>query len=374
LDDGLAPAAALTKSLSGMVSNTSLSNALADASDKNTSTGHAKVPHMVDPNIAIIGKAGVGITAGQDLHISSDDTTTVASGQDTHWAIGGQARIHTGQAIGILGGAIQPGNEAAGKGLTLIAAQGPVELQAQAGPAQIAAKQTLEFKTANGVINIAAAKKVTLAVSGGACITIEGGNFTAQCPGKITVQAGMKSMVGAGTMSVSLPSMPTSTLEPKPVRFALKLQDFPGSRGIAPSSQAWKIVVVDAVAALSAADGQVNPAVYSADHWHETLFEGITGADGGLQLTQDQQAKLFQKVGQRPGLVWLISGLTAMPLSPSLWTTDNKVSNPKRQLDAMNFTPDGRNLDLTQQAYLEELAKRDAQVGGLGQLKPKTDL
>jgi hypothetical protein len=103
---------------------------------------------MADPNIALIGKAGIGLTAGQDLHLSSGDTTQIASGQDTHWAVGGQARVQTGQAIGVLAGAIQPGTEAAGKGLTMIAAQGPIDLQAQAGPAQVAAKQTLEIKTA----------------------------------------------------------------------------------------------------------------------------------------------------------------------------------------------------------------------------------
>jgi uncharacterized protein (DUF2345 family) len=74
----------------------------------------------------------------------------------------------------------------------------------------VASKQTLELKTANGVVNIAAAKKVTLAVSGGASITIEGGSFTAQCPGKISVLAGTKSMVGGGTQSVSMPGMPKS--------------------------------------------------------------------------------------------------------------------------------------------------------------------
>lgn len=39
-----------------------------------------------------------------------------------------------------------------------------VDLQAQAGTAQVAAKQGLELKTAHGVVNIAAAKKVVLAV------------------------------------------------------------------------------------------------------------------------------------------------------------------------------------------------------------------
>ena len=210
LNDQAAPSAALTKSLSGMVSTTTLPNALADAADRLTHGGADKVPHTADPDIALVGKAGIGLTAGQDLHLSSGDTTQIASGQDTHWAVGGQARVQTGQAIGILAGAIQPGTAAAGKGLTMIAAQGPIDLLAQAGPAQVAAKQTLELKTASGVVNIAAAKKVVLAVSGGASITIEGGSFTAQCPGKITVKAGKKAMVGPGTLSWRMPEMPQS--------------------------------------------------------------------------------------------------------------------------------------------------------------------
>ncbi len=210
LDDAAAPAPALTKSLSGMVSRTSLPQALADAADKATSPGADQVPHMADPNVALVGKAGVGLTAGQDLHISAQDTATLAAGQDSHWAVGGAARIHTGQAIGVLAGAIQPGGEAAGKGLSVIAAQGAIDMQAQAGAAQVAAKQTLELKTASGAVNIAAAKKVVLTVSGGASITIEGGNFTAQCPGKISVLAGVKSMVGGGTQPWQMPDMPQS--------------------------------------------------------------------------------------------------------------------------------------------------------------------
>ncbi len=210
LNEQLAPAAALTHSLSGMVSRTSLPNALADAQDKSTSSAPDKLPHIADPHIALVGKAGVGLSAGQDLHLSSQDSTQIASGQDSHVAVGGQARVHTAQAIGILAGAIQPGVDAAGKGLSLIAAQGAIDMQAQAGPAQIASKGALELKTANGVVNIAAAKKITLAVSGGASITIEGGSFTAQCPGKIMVKAGVKSMVGGAYAETPAPDLPKS--------------------------------------------------------------------------------------------------------------------------------------------------------------------
>ena len=95
------------------VAEEQLLHALADAADRLTQGGTDKVPHTADPDIALVGKAGIGLTAGQDLHLSSGDTTQIASGQDTHWAVSGQARVQTGQAIGILAGAIQPGSEAA---------------------------------------------------------------------------------------------------------------------------------------------------------------------------------------------------------------------------------------------------------------------
>jgi type VI secretion system secreted protein VgrG len=47
-----------------------------------------------------------------------------------------------------------------------------------------------------------------LATAGGANITIEGGNITVMCPGKITVRAGRKSFVGPEQQSYPLPSLP----------------------------------------------------------------------------------------------------------------------------------------------------------------------
>ncbi|MBA4109830.1 MAG: hypothetical protein C0487_09595 [Leptothrix sp. (in: Bacteria)] len=289
LNDKLAPAAALTKSLSGMVRPTSLPDAAADAGDRNTSTGQDQVPHMGDPNIAIIGKAGVGITAGQDLHLSSQDTTTIASGQDTHWAVGGQARIHTGQAIGILAGSIQPGSEAAGKGLTLIAAQGPIDLQAQAGPAQVAAKDMLEIKTANGVIQIAAAKRVYLSTAGGAYIHISGDNIEVGCPGKITVHAGQRSMVGPGTMSWQMPTMPRSSAKPKKIDFNLRLTRNPGEEGAAMASTPWMVVRGNGAAK------------------DRTILQGTSSPSGQIELTELQKLRLSVAVARWPNDLLLVA-------------------------------------------------------------------
>ena len=289
LNDRAAPAAALTQSLSGMVSAASLGEACGDAADQCTTPGTGKVPHMADPNIALIGKAGLGLTAGQDLHLSAQDTVQIASGQDAQVAVGGQARVHTGQAIGVLAGAVQPGAEAAGKGLTMIAAQGAVDMQAQAGAAQVAAKQTLELKTANGVVNIAAAKKVVLAVSGGASITIEGGSFTAQCPGKITVKAGKKAMVGPGRQSHAMPNLPQSATQPKKIDFNLKLTRSPGANGAAMALAPWMVV---------RGNGSAKDRI---------IIQGTSTADGKMEMTEAQKLRLSVAVARWPNDLMLIA-------------------------------------------------------------------
>ena len=121
-------------------------------------------------------------------------------------------RVHSGQAIGVLGGAIGPGDEGAGKGLTFIAGQGDVELQAQADAMQVAAKGDVAIQSKSSYIDWAAAKKITLATAGGARIVIEGGNITVECSGKITVRAATKSFVGAEGNNYTLPQLPRSTL------------------------------------------------------------------------------------------------------------------------------------------------------------------
>jgi type VI secretion system secreted protein VgrG len=83
-----------------------------------------------------------------------------------------------------------------------------VQMQAQAGLAEVAAKGLINVQSANAHIDWAAAKKITLATSGGASIVIEAAGITVQGPGKITVKAAKKSFVGPGQESYPLPVMP----------------------------------------------------------------------------------------------------------------------------------------------------------------------
>jgi len=92
----------------------------------------------------------------------------------------------------------------------LIAARDNIDVQAQAGTMAVMARDTVNVKSSNAHIDWAAAKKISLSTAGGANITIDGGNITVQCPGKIEIKAGKKSFIGPERASYVLPQMPNS--------------------------------------------------------------------------------------------------------------------------------------------------------------------
>jgi type VI secretion system secreted protein VgrG len=212
LSDKQPPAKAMHTVMKGMVKDKAFEPAQSDAAEKSTQTAQDKLPHTTDPVVLIAAKAGQAMIAGQDIQIAAAEIIHLASGQDTHIATGGAARIHTGQAIGMLAGAVGPGDKAqgsvVGKGFTMIAGKGDIDVQAQADTLQIAAKQDVHIQSKSEHIDWAAAKRIVLQTAGGASITIEGGNITVECPGKITVEAGKKSLVGAQKVSYALPALP----------------------------------------------------------------------------------------------------------------------------------------------------------------------
>ncbi|MBC7993274.1 MAG: type VI secretion system tip protein VgrG [Rhizobacter sp.] len=229
LSDKLAPMKALHQAVSGMVSQAGMDAAISDAGNKSTQATNGKLPHTTDPIVAITAKAGLAVVAGQDIQFASGEAISWQAGQDIHIAGGNQLRVNTGQSIGILAGAVQPGDGAKGKGLTMIAAQGPVQMQAQAGQAEVAAKGLINVQSAVGAVEWASAKKITLQTAGGAQIVIAGAGITAQCPGKITVKAATKSFVGPGSESYPIAEFPDATLSPLKRKAAFSLGALPGS-------------------------------------------------------------------------------------------------------------------------------------------------
>jgi type VI secretion system secreted protein VgrG len=206
LDEQSAPVKALLAAMSGMVGTASMPEALADVSARNTAAGADKVPHSTAAMIAIAAKDGFGASAGQSLQLSNGETVSLVSGQDTQFVSGGQMRVHTGQAIGVLGGAVKPGK--GGVGLQLIAAKDDIDIQAQGDVLTVQARDEVNVISAHAHVDWAAAKKISLSTAGGANITIEGGNITVQCPGKIVVRAGKKSFDAPALSNFQMPALP----------------------------------------------------------------------------------------------------------------------------------------------------------------------
>lgn len=204
-DDNAAPLQAMLSALSGMVASANLDLAVGDAGDKKTLSGEGKLPHSSDPIIAIAAKSGLGVSAGHSLQLANGETISLMSGQDTQFITGGQLRIHTGQAIGLLAGAVKAGE--GGIGLQLIAAKDAIDMQAQGDEVKVQARDDVRVISANAHVDWAAAKSISLSTAGGANITIAGGNITVQCPGKITVQAGKKSFLSPERLHYSLPKL-----------------------------------------------------------------------------------------------------------------------------------------------------------------------
>jgi type VI secretion system secreted protein VgrG len=239
----------------------------------------------------------------------------------------------------MLAGAIQPGEGAAGTGLTLIAAQGKVAMQAQSDTLAIQAKDEVNVQSANASVDFASAKRIVLRVAGGAAIEIAGGNITVKAPGNVTVHASQRSFAGPARMSYQLPTMPKSESAPEKLNYKLTLQDAPGNNGTAMPNREWQAVVLKSAATGSGGHAG-NP-----DNWRNTLASGTSGGDGACALNDEQKKAVWEAVNRYPERVWLVSGTKAIPLSMSSLATDDGDREQRKTLDALNVARSGDDLD-----------------------------
>ena len=208
LDENTAPLKAMLTAVSGMVGNKNLDTARADVGEKKTAPGDGQLPHASSPIIAISGKSGIGVTSGAAVQLSNGEAIALVSGNDSQFVTGGQLRAQTGQAIGVLGGAMAPGEN--GLGLQLVTAKDTVDLQAQADQMKVQARDDIKITSINAEMDWAAAKRITLSTAGGANITIDGGNIIVQCPGTLTIHAAKKSFSGPERQPYPMPAIPNS--------------------------------------------------------------------------------------------------------------------------------------------------------------------
>ncbi len=204
-----APLAAMLASAKTTVAGTAFDAASGEAAQRQATAGSGRVPHSGDPLLGFAAPAGIAHVAGQALHWSVGEGLLLASGGDSDTAVMGNARLHAGQAIGMLACAVEGGAEG-GSALSVVAGTGELNVQAQHDEVRLQSRHALRAASAQGVVELAAGKTIHIATSGGASVTIEGGNITFNCPGTITVHASKKSFVGPVQKAYPLPNFPQS--------------------------------------------------------------------------------------------------------------------------------------------------------------------
>lgn len=208
LDDKASPLSAIVTSASAQVNRSTYENPVAEVHAKKTASSDDNVPHARDPLITISANDDYAMIAGKSLQLATGEAIVSASGNDTQSISGGQARVHTYQTIGLLGGAIKPpdGNH----GVQLIAAKDVIDISAQHDHLSVQARDKIELFSITGNVDLATEKTLTLRTEGGASIKIDSGNILVQCPGKITIHAGKKSLTQPTRISYPFPALPMS--------------------------------------------------------------------------------------------------------------------------------------------------------------------
>ncbi|MES2758955.1 MAG: type VI secretion system Vgr family protein [Pseudomonadota bacterium] len=327
IDVEAAPLEALWTASSAMLSKKSIDEAHADAEARSTDPGADKLPHASAPIIGIAAKAGLGVVAGQDVQLSTGETVTLATGADSQFIAGGQMRVHSGQAIGVLAGAVKAGD--GDVGLQLIAAKGSIDYQAQADELKVQARDEINVISANAHIDWAAAKSISLSTAGGANITIDGGNITVQCPGKITVHAGMKKLNSPDHMNYPSPRLPQSEIAARPLKFAMRLADTPGPHGHPLANTPWIISQGEEPDGMDFIDEKTR------------VLTGRTDQDGKIQLSASEEERLAQAYCSNPGRTWLVYPGHTVLLKVTIESTDwDEREKLLQAMNAADLSPD----------------------------------
>ena len=205
LDENRAPFEAMFGALTGSTNKQNVDTAAMNTDGAASETSSK----MTEPLIAIAAMDGFGVNAGQSVQLTSGETISLMSAGNAQFIGGGMVRIHSHQSIGLLASAIKAVD--GGLGLQLMASEDAIDVQAQSDEVKIQSRDEINVVSANSHIDWAAAKNISLSTSGGARISIDGGNITILCPGTLKVHAGKKSLCGAENAKFDFPVMPSSS-------------------------------------------------------------------------------------------------------------------------------------------------------------------
>ncbi|XZG71815.1 type VI secretion system Vgr family protein [Chitinibacteraceae bacterium HSL-7] len=159
------------------------------------------------PIVVVSGSAGVIQTTPNSQLITAGSNLDLVANRDTNQTSARRWIHNVGQHISLF---VQGVKDKVA--LKLIAAQGKVQMQAQAGDIAMNAALSVD-QTAGGQIKVIAGEEILL-TAGGAYIRIKGGNIEVHGPGKVSVKGSAHKISGPASMSAALPHLPKTENAP----------------------------------------------------------------------------------------------------------------------------------------------------------------
>ncbi|KAG1259551.1 hypothetical protein G6F65_015284 [Rhizopus arrhizus] len=151
------------------------------------------IPATGSAVLGLSAPAGICQVAGQAIQLGVGHSTMLARGGSSSVTVAGHGRWQCRQAIGVLAGATRTPGSA---GLSVVAGQQVLDMQAQADAVHLQARAGLVAASQHGEVQLAAGNTLHIATAGGASITLEDGHLRVSCPGTLTFKSGNRHFTG----------------------------------------------------------------------------------------------------------------------------------------------------------------------------------
>ncbi|PTV50672.1 type VI secretion system Vgr family protein [Acinetobacter seifertii] len=152
---------------------------------------------------------GIALSTSEDIHISADAQINQVAGDSINISTQKNVIAHAQNKISLF---------AAQSGLKAVAAQGKVEIQAQADALDVLSKLGITISSTDDKVIISSPKEVKI-TGGSSQITLNGSGIFPKTGGKFQVNAGQHLFMGGASADASAPELPKA----KPMQGALEL-------------------------------------------------------------------------------------------------------------------------------------------------------
>ncbi len=152
------------------------------------------------PGLLMSTPASAGMIAGQGLQFAAKDSINAVAGKNADFSVVKRFTVAAGELVSMFAQKL---------GIKIIAAKGPVDIQAQSDAMSLLADRDLSVSSVNGKVTIAAAKELILEC-GGAFIELKGGNITLGGPEDLFFKVITIQKQGAASMKSPLPQFPVA--------------------------------------------------------------------------------------------------------------------------------------------------------------------